>query len=291
MSGPTTDESSGDRWPVVAAQLGVLLALVALLILASTGFDWPVSRWPVAVALAGCTAAVPVAGLVTACGSRLAALRRASVLTAGMPHLPSAAMRHPPRLILPGGVTLRPLRGSDVPAIVEQSRDRYTVKFTTVPKGYRPRDAHDYIASADEAWRDGSGIALAVERGGQFAGLVNMGIRNGVGSIGYAIHPRHRGNGLATAAVTGLLRWAFDNGVTEVTWAALCGNTASLKVARRCGFVPTGYCRSRQRGFDVLCWAARATPESFASRAAAAPLSAVSGVEPGTVSISPGAFR
>lgn len=178
-------------------------------------------------------------------------------------------MSRPPRITLADGVELRPLRGTDVPAIVEQSCDPDTVRFTTVPVGYGPQDAMDYIAAAVELWRTGRGVAWAVEHRGRFAGLVNMGLDGSTGSIGYATHPDHRGHGLAAAAVAATLRWAFDNGAAKVLWVARCDNAASLKVALRCGFVPTGVAWTPQRGSQVLCWYAAATPESFARRSAA----------------------
>jgi RimJ/RimL family protein N-acetyltransferase len=195
-----------------------------------------------------------------------------------------------PVLTASGGVRLRPLCETDVPAIVEQSRDPVTVRYTTVSMRYGPGHARAYIADAAETWQRGRGAAYAVEFERRFAGLVNVGVDGREAVIGYATHPYWRGRGLATAAVTELLRWVFGRGVRRVHWYAMCGNDASLRVAYRCGFVTTGMARKEQRSGDVLCWAAEATPESFARRAAA-PASPVSAVDPGTVPVLPEAIR
>jgi RimJ/RimL family protein N-acetyltransferase len=70
-------------------------------------------------------------------------------------------------------------------------------------------------------------------------------LRAGEVNVGYCVFAGHRGRGYATRAVELLLEQ-----LTDVTTAVLlidADNAASLGVARRAGFAPTGEMRGQQR--------------------------------------------
>jgi RimJ/RimL family protein N-acetyltransferase len=136
-----------------------------------------------------------------------------------------------------GTVTLRAVTGDDVPAIVEQSRDGETVRWTTVPPDYTPEDAAAFLRRVDEEHAAGRRTTWAIESEGTFTGLVAL-RRDGdeVAEISFAGHPAHRGRGLTTAAVRLVCAEAFAAGVEAVLWHALVGNFASRRVAWKAGF-------------------------------------------------------
>ena len=63
----------------------------------------------------------------------------------------------------------------------------------------------------------------------------------GTAEIGYGIAENHQGCGYATEAVSALADWAFNQpGVSCVTAETEASNTASQKVLKKSGFIPTG---------------------------------------------------
>ena len=59
--------------------------------------------------------------------------------------------------------------------------------------------------------------------------------------IGYGISEEHQGRGYATEAVSAVTRWALSQpGVTRVEAEAEEDNIASIRVLKKCGFIPTG---------------------------------------------------
>lgn len=136
-----------------------------------------------------------------------------------------------------GTVTLRAVTPADVPAVVEQSRDAETERWTSVPPNYTEENAHAYLQILDEERLAGRRTTWAVEHDSEFTGLVALRTEgDGVGEISFASHPAHRGRGLTTAAVRVLCTHAFENGAQVLLWHALVGNFASRRVAWKAGF-------------------------------------------------------
>ena len=79
-------------------------------------------------------------------------------------------------------------------------------------------------------------------------------------SVAYRLAPGARGRGIATRALTVLLRWALEEftDLVRVELWSIVGNVASDGVARRAGFAEEGILRSRlpYRGScrDVRCF-------------------------------------
>lgn len=64
---------------------------------------------------------------------------------------------------------------------------------------------------------------------------------DGVSEIGYGILPQYQGKGYATEAVAAALKWAFEHPeVTAIEAEAAPDNSTSIKVLKKCGFIPTG---------------------------------------------------
>jgi [ribosomal protein S5]-alanine N-acetyltransferase len=193
-------------------------------------------------------------------------------------HSPSS---RPTARAFPGGVpilvdvaadiTLRPTGEGDLPAIVEQSRDPDTIRWTSSvpnpPGGYSLSHARDFLAMVASGWEDGSRLNWTVEaeRGGvgQHCGVVTLRLEEpGWAEVGFALHPQARGRGLMSGAVRLVRDYAFDVvGLSTLRWRAKAGNWPSRRVAAATGFTFDGLVRRLldQRGTLVDGWVATMT--------------------------------
>lgn len=176
--------------------------------------------------------------------------------TAGNPtaHAPADA----PVLNDPGSrVLLRGHRIDDIPAIIEQCRDPEMVEYTRIPRPYTIDHAHQLLDLARTGWAQPStisprywAITAPTAAGYAFAGTIDYRpTGHGTATIGYGLHPAHRGAGLMSIALALVLDYAFErDGQELMTWQAMVGNWASAKTAWRCGFQLEG----RVRGLCLL---------------------------------------
>ena len=148
-----------------------------------------------------------------------------------------------------GEVTLRPPTHRDVPGIVECHSDPETARWFGVPQPYTVPDAHNHVDRAVPLrWARGVEAVFAIaDAADAYAGTVDLRIRAddpAVGEIGFAVSPRSRGRGLASAAVRGICRWGFaELGLSRIEWRAEVGNDASRRVAEKAGFTVEGLLR------------------------------------------------
>jgi RimJ/RimL family protein N-acetyltransferase len=153
------------------------------------------------------------------------------------------------------GAELRPWRLRDAAALVAAWRDPDIARWTAVPSVVTLAAARSWI-DGDAARRAG-GVALDLVIGlepgslpvGEI-GLSHVDDDRRAALVGYWVSPRHRGLGLAAAA----LRAFHTFVVTEAgidTLLARCHpeNEASIATARRAGFVPLG---EDEHGWMVL---------------------------------------
>lgn len=171
------------------------------------------------------------------------------------------------------GVILRATEPRDLPAIVEQSRDPETVRWTTSvptpPGGYTLTDAEEFYGRIRTRWTEGRALAWTVEGERddvrQHCGLVNLRLEDpGWAELGFAAHPGARGRSMVSAAVRLVRDHAFDVlDLTTLRWRAVAGNWASRRVAAAAGFVHDGTVRRllNQRGVLVDGWVATLTSE------------------------------
>lgn len=143
--------------------------------------------------------------------------------------------------VLAGGVvTLRPHTMADLRPVLERCLDPESVRWTTVPTGYTEDMARDYLEKIIEP--SAEQISWAIEADGQYAGTIDLRSGGGEGEhasgdVGYVTHPRFRGRGIMTAAVTLAVDHAFDVlGWELLVWQANIGNVASYKPMWRNGF-------------------------------------------------------
>nr|WP_294694137.1 GNAT family N-acetyltransferase [uncultured Friedmanniella sp.] len=177
-------------------------------------------------------------------------------MPAAAPDLARLAQDFPegvPILIDPAaGVTLRPMSAADLPRVVEQARDAQTIRWTTVPTpegGYGPADARDFLAVVAEGWRSGESLGWAIEgrdRPGVFCGSIDLRLRgDGVGEVGFGLHPDARGRHRMSAALRLVRDFGFDvAGLAALRWRAAVGNWGSRRVAAAAGWPCEGTVRA-----------------------------------------------
>ncbi len=184
------------------------------------------------------------------------------VNAAGM-DLPLQMPREAPRQ---GDIRLREFAESDVPMLIDLSRDPYVPLIGTLPGDTDHGGAMGYIARQHDRLRTGAGysfcIALATSDeavGG--AGLWLASIEQGRATAGYCIAPRYRGRGLAGQALRALTAFAWT--VPDVQRVELYiepWNVASGRTAEVAGYQREGLLRSHQmigdHRVDMLLYAA-----------------------------------
>lgn len=138
-----------------------------------------------------------------------------------------------------GTVVLRAHTDEDRPAVVEQSLDPLSRRWTTVPLRYGPDDARRFVREImPGGWATDQEWGFAVEVDGRYAATVSLRNRDdGRAEIAYGSHPWVRGTGHVGRALRMLLDWGFAaRGLETVVWWANRGNWASRKTAWRLGF-------------------------------------------------------
>lgn len=139
----------------------------------------------------------------------------------------------------------------DLDDIVAQCCDPEFQRWTTVPVPYHRSDAEDFLKRVAEGWQ-GNVARFAIAYQHRFAGTVDLRF-DGIGGaeVGFGLAPWARGKGVMTRALRLVLAWGFGlPGLDVVYWRAQVGNSASRRVALRCGFRMEGTVRGllEQRG-------------------------------------------
>jgi RimJ/RimL family protein N-acetyltransferase len=157
------------------------------------------------------------------------------------------------RIALPtlsdGVVALRPWRTADADALAVACQDPEIPRWTAVPPRYRRTDALQFLSVAHAGAERGSMAAFAaVDGGGRLLGsftVMDIDRERGSGELGYWVARDARGRGVATRALALLCAWARrDLGLAVLELLAHRDNQASIRVAARAGFAPTGELRA-----------------------------------------------
>jgi RimJ/RimL family protein N-acetyltransferase len=124
--------------------------------------------------------------------------------------------------------------------------DRYTRIPTNADAGF----LDSWLAGYETGWEYATKAGFAIRAGKEagvigFAGMVALDLDAREGEIGYALRPEGRGNGAATRAVSLLTRWGLEElGLQRLELRIDVRNTASERVAERCGYRLDGVLRS-----------------------------------------------
>ena len=164
--------------------------------------------------------------------------------------------------VLPAGAwQLRAIADDDRALEQELSRDDEVVRWTFYPPGMSDERAAERIRRTRERAAQGQGARYVVLGGPDAAGTAGIALGNGDRpEVFYALLPRGRGRGAATAAARALSDWALGTGLPAVWLLTLPGNVASEAVAERAGFEHEGTEPGEHRGEPVQLtrWVRRA---------------------------------
>lgn len=181
----------------------------------------------------------------------------------------STPIQPPVAPLTDGTVCLRYRRPSDLDAIYAASHDAETRRWLTDPPmdpaaGAARAARAANMARVAEAFQTGRSAPLVIADSAtdQPVGLLNVQFRDDrVATIAYSVFPAHRGQGVAPRAVRLAVDWGFSAlGLTELLLEIDPGNTASLRVAEKCGFTPAGHAQGDDGGNEKLVFAARLRP-------------------------------
>lgn len=141
--------------------------------------------------------------------------------------------------------TLRPLLPDDAADYAEGVRDPAVREYAHLPEPYDTEEAArrmiTEIAGPGLSRGDLGVLAIADAATGAFAGsLVLFDLTADGAEIGFWIHPRHRGEGLAVAALELAADLAGRSGLALLTARTMPENRASCAVLERAGFLATG---------------------------------------------------
>lgn len=146
-------------------------------------------------------------------------------------------------------LVLRPVRVADSEAFFEHARIPEVAKNA----GFLPKsisETREYLRGSSAEWRKAKPgrmtFSILLKPGAAWIGSLELRwLYEGVGEIGFFIHPSRCGNGYATEAGKAALDWAFKDGAHRVQGSCWTKNVASIHVLRRLGMRKEG----RLRGY------------------------------------------
>src|SRR4051794_29471051 len=146
-------------------------------------------------------------------------------------------------------VRLEPLNERHLEGVAGMLSDPDMLRFTRVPEPTPVDFPAQWLARYEAGRRDGTREAFAaVDGDGRFLGLalaVEIDREAREVELGYVVAPGARGRGVATAMLRALTEWAFaETGALRIRLIVDVVNEASLRVAKRCGYVREGVLRS-----------------------------------------------
>jgi RimJ/RimL family protein N-acetyltransferase len=165
---------------------------------------------------------------------------------------------------------LRPFRLDDATTVAEACKDPSIREFTMMADDLNEADARRWITNGLEWWPRGiARFAVTLPPDdlcvGQMGMQFDLPLRRA--EAFYWLAPEVRGRGVATEALELVTVWAFRrNDVVRVQLVTHLDNTASHRVAERCGFRREGILRAwepvKSSQPDVIMWSRLATDGS-----------------------------
>ena len=130
-------------------------------------------------------------------------------------------------------LTLRLMKDEDAQDIFEIRGDGDTADDAGVPRMQSIDEARDYIS---HNYEDSVAIVLGDEVIGLIESYTDEELIFDSVFLGYYMKKSHRGKGYMTEALTALKSKLIEHGDTDLMLWIFPGNTASEKVAKKCGF-------------------------------------------------------
>lgn len=158
-----------------------------------------------------------------------------------------------PVLSAPGGLTLRPWTGPDMPAVAAAYADPDIQQW----HGFRLLDedeARALIKRWQDDWPAERAAHWAVTRDGEVVGrtgLREMNLRHGWAECAYWTMPSARGSGIAPRALRAMADWALGEAGFHRLWLKhSTANPASCRVGLKAGFAAEGTTRGSELHTD-----------------------------------------
>jgi RimJ/RimL family protein N-acetyltransferase len=160
-------------------------------------------------------------------------------------------------------VRLPPLALRHVSGMAGLALHPEVIENTYVPSNAPADFAESWIARYTAAWGDASRAGFAIEDlSGEFLGfvaLVSLQLEAKQAEAGYMLARAARGKGAASRALTLVTDWSFATlGLERIELKINAGNSASERVAERCGYRHEGTLRSvafkEGRRVDLGIW-------------------------------------
>ena len=152
---------------------------------------------------------------------------------------------------------------ADVEVMTAYCQDPGLTRYVPVPVPYTEDSARFFIEKLVPAgWAGDNEYNWAMRtQAGEFIGMLGA-RRSAPGAasfdLGLWLGAPHRGHGYATEAALVVIAWLFDENIARrLTWEAIVGNDASIRVARKLGFRFTGTRAAEgefRDGSHPLCW-------------------------------------
>lgn len=142
------------------------------------------------------------------------------------------------------------MRVADAKAFFEHARIPEVAKNA----GFLPKsisETREYLRRSSTEWRKAKPermtFSILLKPGAAWIGSLELRwLYEGVGEVGFFIHPSRCGNGYATEAARAALDWAFSNGhAHRIQGSCWVKNAQSIRVLRKLGLRKEG----RLRGF------------------------------------------
>ena len=146
-------------------------------------------------------------------------------------------------------LTLRPFTEADTDAIFAVLANPRVMRYWDSPAWKERAQAELFIANGKRMEQEGTGARFAIERADDRALLGQCGLFRWnpafrSAAVGYCLDEPGWGQGLATEAIDGLLRWAFDAlDLNRVQAEVDTRNAPSGRVLEKLGFVREGSLR------------------------------------------------
>lgn len=165
----------------------------------------------------------------------------------------TAALRWPAQELTDGVIVLDRFRGTDAPLVARACNDPESARWLPLPAPYTEADAHEFIASREEAAEYGEELTFAIrDQPRDVIGAISLHLgrcRTGEAEIGYWTAPWARGRGVAQRATRLLARWAFAAvKPARIELLVAVGNEASRRTALAAGATEEGV---RRHGIET----------------------------------------
>jgi [ribosomal protein S5]-alanine N-acetyltransferase len=169
------------------------------------------------------------------------------------PALPAGSLASRDQTAITGdGVLLRPWTPADRPAVVTGFADPGIQRWHC--RSLDDEEALAWIARWRTGWLAETEACWAVVAGGVVAGQIGLrriDLAEGTAAISYWTLPDSRGQRVAPRSLRALTGWAFGElGLHRLELSHSTANTASCRVATRCGYLLEGTNRSEARHAD-----------------------------------------